>query len=66
MNQSLSIQIERLRAKYPWRSYQSIAAQLGKGGAEAKAAKQRKKNERAREQRSKLYVTSWATKYDNY
>jgi len=55
MTSKLAVQIERLRAKYPWRSYQSICAQLGKGGAEAK----RKKNERAREQRKNLYVTSW-------
>jgi len=55
MNQKLAIQIARLQAQFPHRSYQSICAQLGKGGAEAK----RKKNERARERRKNLYVTSW-------
>lgn len=62
MTPTLAVQIEKLKRQYPWRSYQSICAQLGKGGAEAK----RKKAEQAKQRREKLYVTSWATKYENY
>lgn len=65
MNESLAVQIARLQARYPWRSYQSICAQLGKGGAEAKAEKQRIKNEKARAARSRLYV-SWTDGRENY
>ncbi len=62
MTPTLAVQIERLRAKYPHRSYQSITAQPGKGGAEAK----KRKNEAAKQRREKLYVTSWSSGYENY
>lgn len=61
MTPTITVQIARMRAREPWRSHQSICAQLGKGGAEAK----RKKNEAARARRDKLYIT-WSSKYDNY
>lgn len=65
MDSKTAVAIARLQAQFPHRSYQSCAAQIGKGGAEAKAAKQRRKNEQAREQRKNLYV-SWSSRYENY
>lgn len=62
MTPEIAVKIAKLQAQYPWRSYRSICAQVGKGGAEAK----RRKNERAREQRKNLYVTGWTSKYENY